>query len=121
MEWCGRTTLHKHKFDDWKNHPVTEQDKKGLRKVSFLDVQWSTCPVEVQDQVRDLWVDYELGNDHSIIKASINDLKEMAGDFYEEEGIKEDYKTTKTDAIVQYLKEQGITNDEEEIIIHWWW
>jgi hypothetical protein len=124
IEWCGRTTLHKHKFNDWKDHSVTEEDKKGLRKVSFLDVQWSTCPVEVENQVRELWSDYTLGNDHSIIETSISELKEMAGDFSDEEEleeIKEDYKITKTDAIVQYLKEQGITNDEEEIIIHWWW
>ena len=123
MEWSGRTTLHKHKFRNWKEYPVTEQDKKGLRKINFLDVQWSTCPVEVENQVKELWGDYELGNDHYIIKTSINELKEIAGDIeYEEVDIYEEpIKFTETSAIVQYLQEQGITDEEEEIIIHWWW
>lgn len=111
MEWSGRTTLHQHKFNDWKNYTVSEQDKKALRKVNFLDVQWSTCPVEVEDQVKALWTLYELGNDHSIIKTSINELIDIS----------EDYEENKTDAIIQYLEEQGITNEDEEIIIHWWW
>ena len=52
MKWSGRTTLHKHKFNDWENFPITEKDKKAFKKVNFLDVQWSTCPVEVEKQVK---------------------------------------------------------------------
>jgi hypothetical protein len=127
MEWSGRTTLHKHKFDNWKKFSVTEEDKKCLTKVNFLDVQWSTCPVEVENQVKELWTEYDLGNDHSFIKTSINELKEIAGDVeYEEdpEEVEVDFepiKTIETNAIIQYLIEQGITDHDEVIIIHWWW
>jgi hypothetical protein len=107
MKWSGRTTLHAHKFDNnWKDHVVNDMNKKGVRKVNLLDVQWSTCPIEVEKQVKELWIAHRLGNDNSIIETSIHELET------EEE--------TKTDAIVQYLKEQGI-KENEEVIIYWWW
>jgi hypothetical protein len=110
MEWSGRTTLHKHKFSDWENYPVLNEDKKGFKKISFLDAQWSTCPIEVETQIKRLWRSFDLGNDHHIIKTSINELMEISDD-----------SGFKTNAIIQYLVEQGITDNDELIIIHWWW
>lgn len=121
--WSGRTTSYSHKGDDWRDRKP--DGAKGVRKEWFLDVQWSTCPVEVQDQVRDLWRLHELANDHYIIKASISDLEELADQGFEaerwnKETIKYDKIPLKTDAIIQYLKEQGV-GEVETVIIHWWW
>lgn len=99
IEWSGKTSSYHHK---WNDTPNPEGENEGLRKVWFLDAQWSTCPVEVEDEVKELWKDYELGNDHYMIKRSANDLVE-------------DYP-----AITQYIREHGIP-DNEDVVIHWWW
>lgn len=100
--WSGMTSSYHHKWNTTPNPPGTEA---GIRKVWFLDAQWSTCPREVEDEVRALWRDWELGNDNYLIKTCIGDLEEQ-GDG--------------TKAIRQYLREAGI-GEEELVIIHWWW
>ena len=99
--------------------------KNALRKILFLDVKWTNCPIEVEDQVRDLWRLHELGNDNYILKESIESLIEyetnnVMVEQWDNKEIKYKEVPLKTDAIVQYLREQGV-KDDEQVIIHWWW
>ena len=122
--WSGRTTAmeHKRKFPA-KLKPNTKQ---GFRKVWLLDAQWSTCPVEVEEQVKALWRFYERGNDYHIISTS---LRELATGY--ENAEVELYNTLskrwgtvplKTDLIVKYILEVEPTiGENDQIFIHWWW
>lgn len=105
--FSGRTTSLSHKFDNWKDKKP--DGKKCVRTVKLIDVQWSDCPVEIEDIVRDLWQDYELNNDHCIIKLSgIDDVEEVIQD------------PAKAALFKQYLKSQGVVKNEL-CLIHWWW
>lgn len=111
MSYSGYTSLHDHKWAKRKGEEppaIPEGANPGVKKVWMLDAQWSTCPVEVENQVKLLWQAYELGNDHYMIKISIDDLLEQHSD------------EKPTDLIVQYLRENGVP-DEDNVIIHWWW
>lgn len=124
--WSGKTSSYHHKWNDTPN-PPEENTEAGLRKVWYLDAQWSTCPIEVELQVKDLWRLMELGNDHYMIKTSIQDLLEYeANDVDVEQWNDEKSKwgkvKLKTNAIVQWIREQAPEmNEDELIIIHWWW
>lgn len=129
MEYSGRTTAHAHKFDDWATKTI-EKPKEALTKRWFFDVQWSNCPVEVEQVVKWLWRDYDLGNDHYFLKLSIDDIVGM-----EEEGPVADVwywgeteeerrgwveEPVSYQPLIDYLRSKDLSEDEE-IIIHWWW
>ena len=97
--WSGITTCYTHKHHP--NDPIPENTPKGLRKVWFLDAQWSTCPIEVEKEVKELWKKYDLGNDHYILSFSVLDLLE---------------EDTKVPNIVKYIRENGIADNEQVII-----
>lgn len=119
IKWSGVTSSYIHKCNPDK--PNSPDEPKGLRKVWFLDAQWSTCPKEVEDQVKDLWRYFERGNDHYIIKISTNGLLEHAGSEIEKcNGSGWVTGELNVDAIVQYIREHNIP-DDEQIVIHWWW
>jgi len=131
IEYSGRTSLLEHKREDWKGNPVPENANPGLKKVWFLDAQWSTCPVEVGLQVKSLWRFHELGNDNYVYKTCVNDLLELLEEKVKVEVWDETPTETKPwtgwvkkpiqlDAIIQYIREHGIP-DDETVIIHWWW
>lgn len=119
IQWSGKTSSFHHKWHDTPNSP---DEPSGLRKVWFLDAQWSTCPVEVEDQVRDIWSYAELGNDQYIFKTSVEDLLELDGYVtrLRLEGGGWGDRPIRTNAIIQYIREHGIA-DDEQVIIHWWW
>ena len=131
IEWSGRTSAYVHKHEPWQGADLSGTPN-GVRKVYFLDAQWSTCPIEVEEQVKDLWRMYDLGNDRYMLRRSINDLLDdaspEAGNMVEhwhwgptkEEQLGWVEQPACFDAIVQYLREQGVP-DDEEVIIHWWW
>lgn len=75
----------------------------SVRKVWFFDAQWSDLPKEVEDEVRHLWKDYELGNDNYMVKRELDDE------------LFEDYPK-----IYLWCKYRGV-QEGEQIIIHWWW
>lgn len=106
IKWSGATSAYAHKFNPQAELPA--DTPAGVRKVWLLDAQWSTCPIEVEDQVKLLWNWYENGNDSYIIKTSIRALKKL-------------HKSVNTNAVVQYLEEMGVTDEDEDVIIHWWW
>ncbi len=125
VEWSGRTSSYNHKFDDWQSKPLEPNHRKAVRKQYILDAQWSDCPVEVETQVQDIWRLCELGNDNYIFKTSINNLLDTVEegttvDRWNDETHKWEEGPLMVDAIVQYLREQGI-GDDEQIWIHWWW
>ena len=77
--------------------------KNSVQKVWFFDVQWSDCPEEVEKEVRHMWRDYELGNDHFMVKRELD------------EELFEAYPM-----IYMWLKHKGV-QEGEQAIIHWWW
>lgn len=79
------------------------QQRDSVSKKWFFDVQWSDCPDFVEDEVRHLWGDYELGNDNYIVKRELD------------EELFEEYPN-----IYFWLKHKGVQQGEE-VIIHWWW
>lgn len=93
----GKTTL---------DHPMDGtvlEPNSSVKKVWFLDAQWSDLPQEIEDEVRQLWSDYELGNDNYIAEREVN------------EGLFEEYPK-----IYLWCKYKGIP-ENETVIIHWWW
>lgn len=78
-----------------------------LEKVWYFDVRTSKDE-EVINEVRKLWIDFELGNDHYMLRMSINDILEP----YPPD-------VAKT-PLVNYLRQHNI-DDDEPVIIHWWW
>lgn len=122
--WSGKTSSYHHKWHDTPNPPDV---KSGLRKVWFLDAQWTDCPIEVEQQVKDLWQGHDLGNDHYMLKRSLDDLEETEESGYQVDRWDDEAKTytkvpLKTDAIRQWILEKvpDIPKDED-VIIHWWW
>lgn len=94
--WSGKTTASECNY---------RKPKNAFRKVWFFDVQWSDCPVEVKEQVKERWRELELGNDCYIFKTTRADL------YYDKHYL-----------ILQFLleKEPNLGNDEQ-IIVHYWW
>ena len=122
LPYSGKTSSYHHKWHDTPNPPDTPA---GLRKVWFLDAQWSTCPVEVEEQVQDLWKLHELGNDRYMLQISVETLQQYQKEGEEEfvdkwDGSKWVKTQLKVDYVIQYIREHGIP-DNEEVIIHWWW
>ena len=100
LTYSGKTSSYHHK---WHDTPNPEVEEAGFREVWVLDAQWSDCPVEVYEEVRKLWQEYERGNDHYIIKMTLDDLSA------------EEYPY-----IVDYVSSFGIPEDEQ-FFIHYWW
>lgn len=75
----------------------------SVRKVYFFDVQWSNCPLFVYEEVKQLWRNMSLGNDDYIYKTKLDD------------SLFEKYPR-----IYLWLKHEGV-QENEEVIIHWWW
>lgn len=75
----------------------------SVKKVWFFDAQWSDCPKGVEQEVKQLWGDFELGNDHYMYKCKVD------------EELFDEYPK-----IYFWLKHKGVP-DNDEVIIHWWW
>ncbi len=125
LEYSGKTSSYHHK---WNDTPNPEGEESGLRKVWFLDAQWSDCPIEVEEQVKDMWRFWDCGNDKYIIKTSVEDLLETIESYEGDgpymrklvDGEWTDKHVLKVDYVIQYIRSYGIA-DDERVIIHWWW
>lgn len=95
--YSGRTTSHSHKFADWESKEPNGQE--AISQVVVFEAQWSTCPAEVETEVRRLWQDQEYGNDHYYFR-------------WNDEDNAEDYPV-----IAEYLRSRNVT----DCLIHWWW
>lgn len=97
----------------------------ALKQQWVLDAQWTDCPEEVEKEIKDLWRFHELGNDHYMLRRSISDLIETSDQGFEVEewdNVAVEWKKAplKVDNLISYLKDKGISEDEQ-VIIHWWW
>ena len=127
INWSGRTAAYEHKFDDWKDKDISSV-LPGFSKKWILDAQWTTCPIEVYEEVRDLWYFHELGNDNYILKTSIEDLTfqedevPLVSKVVRDQNGNIDRKDLPliTENIKAYAKMHGL-KDDEEFWIHWWW
>jgi len=110
----GQYTIHDmEKFlDDIKDDNITLhapvdgtvlEPNNSVKKVWYFDVQWSDCPNMVEDEVRHLWNNHELGNDYYMYQGKLNE------EFFN------DYPK-----IYFWLKHKGVP-ENEQFIIHWWW
>ncbi len=72
--------------------------KKAIQQETVFHVQWSDCPIEVEDEVQSLWKDHRLGNDTHFYNWNSNNER--------------DYPIIKN-----YLESQNVT----ECLIIWWW
>jgi len=100
LTYSGKTSSFHHK---WHDTPNPEKVSTGFRKMWVLDAQWSDCPIEVYEEVQNLWQEYERGNDYYIIEMTLLDVD------------KEKYPY-----IFDYVSSFGIT-DQENFFIYYWW
>lgn len=105
LKWSGVTSSYAHKCDPTATNPP--DTKEALRKVWFLDAQWSNCPVEVEDDVKALWTERELGNDNYVYFTTLEDLRELG-------------KELEIPHIIKYLEDKNIP-EKDKLVIHWWW
>jgi len=100
--YSGETTAYEHKDshgkDAWKT--AETNGAECIEAHNIFEVQWSNCPVEVEDEVRKLWSDMGFGNDHYYYT------------WIDHEEHKEQYPV-----IAEFLESRGIT----KCLIHWWW
>lgn len=71
--------------------------------IKFFDVTWTDTPEYVKQEVRQLWADFSLGNDHYIYKTELN------------EELFESYPR-----IYLWLQHKNVQLNEK-VIINWWW
>ena len=70
-----------------------------LKSYKVFDLQSDKHPHEVGEEIREMWANYELGNDHSYIR------------WYED--MVDEYPHT-----AKFLQEQGVEDDN--VLLHWW-
>lgn len=99
-KYSGRTTAYEHKHPDWQTKRF--QTTPAIHRATIFDVQWTDCPVEVEEAVKKLWQDYDLGNDNVYFNWDGDDLGAHA---------------THYPIIHEYLKSNGV----KRCLIHWWW
>ena len=80
------------------------RNKKSVRQQWVLAVQWSDCPVEVEEEVRQAWTDYELGNDNYFFMHTVGGFK---GD-------------DKYPLVSEWCRHNGVP-DGESVWVSWWW
>jgi len=142
LPYSGRTSSYVHKHEPWQEGNMSDTPQ-AVRKQWVLDAQWTNCPREVEDQVKDLWRYHNLGNDNYILKYSVEDLLHLVEDGakveqWHEKPANMSYEECtklerqgkkiwgwiegpiKVDYVVQYLREMGVA-DDETVWIHWWW
>lgn len=74
-------------------------DPECIRHQIVFEVQWSNCPVEIEEEVKKLWREHDYGNDNY---------------FHEWDSAEDGYDYPEID---EFLLSKGITR----CWIHWWW
>jgi hypothetical protein len=80
---------------------LSNKTDNPVQLVKFVDLQLSNSSADVDAEVHKMWIDYELGNDNCFVKWDFD----MADGY---------------PAIAEYLRQHGV-NDDERVLIHWWW
>ncbi len=100
MKYSGKTTCYEHKRGDWTK--TLNSGPECIQQQTVFEVQWSNCPVEVVEEVKRLWQDYELGNDYCYFAWNSEEDNENPCSY---------------PIIDEFLKSKSITN----CLIHYWW
>ena len=87
-------------------------DSEAIRTVKLIEATWTNMPLEVQREVRELWIMLEYGNDVYYYNGSIQDLEDWI------EGV--DNPDFKVDNLCKWLRENGFKN-EDRFLLHFWW
>lgn len=104
-------TYWEHKFDDWETRSI-ESEHDCISTQIIFSVQWSNCPVEVEEEVVRLWQECELRN------GSYFDWDRSAEHHIERDD--EDYEMSLAEhypVIDGYLQSRGVS----KCLIYWWW
>lgn len=139
LPYSGKTSAYEHKHgDSWKSNKFS--GKPAVTTIKLINAQWTNMPVEVEDEVKELWRYCELGNDNYYWNGSIEELDEMMEPYEDGDafGIEVEYwidrqpdnkdddhwgwkkKRTTLPYLRQWLEEQGF-KPEEKFLLHWWW
>lgn len=103
-EFSGRTTCIEHKDSKGWEKVGKNHGRECVQDFKVLDVQWSNCPVEIENEVRKMWQEYELGNNNCYVRWAFDDMEEVYP------------------LIAAFLRSKGLSeNNDERILIHWWW
>jgi hypothetical protein len=84
--------------------------RPALQTELVFQVQWTDCPVEVEEEVKRLWENEELGNDRFYFQWSRE--SEAVNEDGDEKPLHEVYPI-----IDEFLVSKGVTT----CLIHWWW
>lgn len=82
----------------------------SIQTMTVFNVQWSDCPVEVEEEVQDLWHTNELRNDSCYFR--------WDRDAIEDEGAETEIPIRELYPLIdEFLQSRGIST----CLIHWWW
>lgn len=76
------------------------KNEPALQQQTILEVTWTNCPSDVQEDVRELWADYEYGND-----------------CYYHSWVPDPEITEKYPVLAKYLADNNVSS----CLIHYWW
>lgn len=111
-KWSGRTTAYEHKHGDWTKY--TGPFEPAIRTQTVFEVQWSECPVEVEEEVQNMW----RHSDGELKNGSYADWN-RDGEYWDET-MEDESTLTMAEAyplIDEFLMSKGISQCK----IHWWW
>ena len=108
----GRMTTHGHKFDDWRDADVSDVEDCIVTNQTIFHVQWTNCPVEVEDEVRRLWQECYLNND-SYFSWDRDDEHVIEREGKDHELVLAEHYPM----IDGFLQSRGIS----KCLINWWW
>lgn len=77
-------------------------DIPALSQTWVLNAQWTDLPQPIVEEVREMWLSYELGNDHCYTSWS---HKEMSEDW----------------PLISAYLEDKFPAGVPDLLIHWWW
>lgn len=118
-EYGDKTSSYHHK---WHDTPNPDNVKRGLRLAWFLDAQWSDCPQEVYEAVREMWKWWEYGNDHYAEFTSIATLMDSYLSYCEDDLIKHSQIAKHLLTIIRYIVAKAPDIDaDDDVIIRFWW
>ena len=78
--------------------------RECITRPIVFETQNTNCPIEVVAEVKQLWRDYEAGNDFYYIPFDASDDSDLQDDY---------------PIVYKYLRSRGVT--DMNVLIHWWW